>query len=245
LHPTERDAIVSRRWDNLFRVPAEYAHLDDFGGEDRLEIVGGEVLDRLRDDDRPGLLFAGHLANWEMATVAARRHGIDLALVYRDLNNPLIDRRVRDAQRSTGARLILKGHRGARSIISELGSGGHVLMLVDQRLRRGLPTPFMGIPALTAPDVAELAYRFDAPLVPLHVERLGGARFRVTAEPPLALPRTGDRRADVAAALVMVNARLEAWISARPEQWLWVHRRWSDELRSPQGEAPPLAIGRY
>ena len=231
---SEREAVVAGMWANLFRIPAEYSHLHEFLNDPaRVEIVGAEILEAIREDGRPGLLFSGHIANWEMATVAARRHRIDLALVYRDLNNPLIDRYVREHQASSGARLVLKGHHGARSLLSELAAGGHVLMLVDQRLRRGIRVPFFGLPAMTAPAVAELAYRFDAPLVPLRVERLRGARFRVTAEPPLELPRSGDRRADVAAAMTMVNGRLEAWIRARPEQWLWLHRRWVDEVPSP------------
>jgi len=28
--------------------------------------------------------------------------------------------------------------------------------------------------------------------------------------------------------MAQVNATLEEWIRDRPEQWLWVHRRWPD-----------------
>jgi KDO2-lipid IV(A) lauroyltransferase len=65
--------------------------------------------------------------------------------------------------------------------------------------------------------------------VPAHVERLGAARFRVVCEAPLALPATGDRIADIAALTAAINGCLERWIRARPEQWLWLHRRWPKE----------------
>ena len=99
-------------------------------------------------------------------------------------------------------------------------------MLVDQKYNEGIPVPFFGRDAMTAPTVAELALRFQVPLVPARVERLKGARFRLTLLPPLDLPNSGDRAADVHTVMSQVNALFESWIRDRPEQWLWLHRRW-------------------
>src|SRR5215470_8808613 len=92
----------------------------------------------------------------------------------------------------------------------------------------GIPVPFFGRLAMTAPALAVLALRLDCDVLPLRVERLDGARFRVTVFPPLPLPRSGEPHADAAALMARVNATLEEWIRDRPEQWLWVHRRWPD-----------------
>ena len=54
----------------------------------------------------------------------------------------------------------------------------------------------------------------------------------VTIEPPLALPGSGDRLADISALTAEMNRYLEKWIRARPESWLWLHRRWPKELHS-------------
>jgi Kdo2-lipid IVA lauroyltransferase/acyltransferase len=89
--------------------------------------------------------------------------------------------------------------------------------------------PFLGVEAMTAPAIAELAYRYDCPVVPARVERLKGARFRITFEPPLEKPATGDRQTDVKLLMTAVNDRLSAWIRERPEQWLWVHNRWPNQ----------------
>jgi KDO2-lipid IV(A) lauroyltransferase len=64
--------------------------------------------------------------------------------------------------------------------------------------------------------------------LPARVERLRGARFRLTIAPPLPLPRSGNRAADVSAVMAEVNRTLEAWIRERPEQWFWVHSRWPE-----------------
>jgi KDO2-lipid IV(A) lauroyltransferase len=81
---------------------------------------------------------------------------------------------------------------------------------------------------MTAPAIAELALRFNVPIVPARVERLDGARFRLTVYEPLALPADRNKDTAVPAILTEINARLEAWIRERPEQWLWLHRRWPD-----------------
>jgi Kdo2-lipid IVA lauroyltransferase/acyltransferase len=109
-----------------------------------------------------------------------------------------------------------------------LRRGEHLTMLADQKMNDGVPVPFFGRIAMTSSALASLALRFDCDVLPACVERLGGARFRLTVFPRLPLRRSGDHRADVAALMAEVNRRLEAWIRDRPEEWFWVHRRWPD-----------------
>jgi KDO2-lipid IV(A) lauroyltransferase len=101
-------------------------------------------------------------------------------------------------------------------------------LLADQKMNDGISVPFFGRPAMTSSALAFLALRFYCDVFPLRVERLAGAHFRVTVFPPLLLPRSGDRHTDAAALMTRVNETLEAWVRNRPEQWLWLHRRWPD-----------------
>ncbi len=222
-------AIVSGMWDNIGRICADYVHLPKLIGQRQpVELIGGEYLADAAAKGRPILLFSAHLANWEIATLAAQRRGLQPGVVYRRFNNPIIEHYARRAQRAAGAELIPKSPAGTRRLVEKLAAGGQVIMLVDQRLNSGISVPLFGRPAMTAPAIAKLAYRFDGLVVPVRVERLKGASFRVTIEPPLDLPDTGDRAADIRNVMVQVNARLEAWIRERPEQWLWLHRRWNE-----------------
>jgi len=100
--------------------------------------------------------------------------------------------------------------------------------LVDQKLNDGIPVPFFGREAMTAPALALLALHFDCAVLPARVERLQGAHFRLTIHPPLPLLRGVARAADAAALMAAVNRTLETWIRERPEQWFWLHRRWPD-----------------
>jgi KDO2-lipid IV(A) lauroyltransferase len=101
-------------------------------------------------------------------------------------------------------------------------------MLVDQKLNDGIAVPFFGRDAMTAPALARLARRYDCIVVPVRVVRLGGAHFRLICDPPLKVPKTADAQADALALMTEVNATIERWIRARPEQWFWLHRRWPE-----------------
>ena len=222
--------IVTGMWDNLGRVAAEYPHLRDIrvyepGG--RVETHGLEHVDQAVAAGRRMIVFSGHIANWEIGMLAGFQHGISVAQIYRAANNPLMDRMIARFRGDHGE-LIPKGAVAARRAIAALRRGEHLGLLADQKMNDGIPVPFFGRPAMTAPALAVLALRFDCDVLPMRVERLEGAHFRVTVSPPLPLPRSGDPHADAAALMARVNATLEGWIRDRPEQWLWVHRRWPD-----------------
>ncbi len=228
----EIEAILRAMWDNLGRVVAEYPHLGDFeldGPRRRVEVVGREHVERLRDDGIGGIFVSAHLGNWEIASLGATRNGLPLTHIYRSANNPHVERILRRLRAPIGGRHFPKGAAGAKHLIRALRAGEHLGMLVDQKFNDGIPVPFFGRDAMTAPAAAELALRFRCPIVPARVERLEGARFRVTVHPPLELPDSGDRHADAAEIMRRINALFESWIRERPEQWLWVHRRWPDE----------------
>lgn len=226
----EVERIVAAVWDNLGRVAAEYPHLRRirvFDPHGRVEIRGCEHMDQAIAAGRSTILFSAHLGNWEVAMLAAQQYGLSVAQIYRAANNPIVDRMIRHF-RGDCAELIPKGAVAARQAVAALRRGDHLTMLADQKLNDGVPVPFFGRPAMTAPALALLALRFDCDLLPVRVERLEGAHFRLTVFPPLKAPSSGDREADIAALLAEVNRTLEAWIRERPGQWFWLHRRWPD-----------------
>jgi len=173
------------------------------------------------------IIFSGHLANWENGALAAVQYGITVTQIYRAPNNPIIDRPIARFRGDRGE-YIPKGAAAARRAFAALYRGKHLTMLADQKLNEGIPLPFFNRPAMTATALALFALRFECDVLPAGVERMCGARFRLTVFPPLPLPRTGDHAADVAALTATVNATLESWIRDRPAKLLRVHRRWPD-----------------
>jgi KDO2-lipid IV(A) lauroyltransferase len=224
----EIEATVREVWENLGRVAGEFPHLPQLQvyGDPRVTVEGVEHIDRLRDDGRPGIFFTAHIGNWELAAIAVTQRGLPLGVVYRAANNPTADALIRRGRANLPGELLPKGREGAKRAIAILQAGGHLGLLPDQKMNDGIAMPFFGRPAMTAPAVAQFALKYDCPLVPIHVVREGGFRFRVVVEPPLDLRTTGDRHADVAAITAEVNRVIESWIRARPGQWLWLHKRW-------------------
>ncbi len=229
LSPTEARRIIGAMWDNLGRVVAEFPHLEritrNAGAGGRVEIVGAENVER----GAASILFSGHFSNWEVFAFCARDFGVSYAQIHRAANNPIVDRMLRRIRRLSENDIMPKGAQGARKAIAVLRDGRRLDMLVDQKMNDGIAVPFFGRPAMTAPAAARLGLRFGCALLPARLDRIGGCRFRLSFHAPLELTDSGDRQADVLAAMTRVNALLESWIRDRPDQWLWLHRRWPED----------------
>jgi KDO2-lipid IV(A) lauroyltransferase len=233
--PAEIERTLRGVWDNLGRTGTEYAHLDRLwdmtpdgpaeGGRIR-EIVGFEHAFALRDDAKPAILFTAHCGNWELLPIGAARHGLPLTVMFRTPNNPYSAALVKRIRRRSMGRLLPSGLMGTLAAAEAMDRGEHLGMLVDQYHTRGIEVPFFGRPVRTAATLAKLARRFDCPIVGAFVERLKGAQFRLVIMPPIEVPRTDDAQADERAIMAAVTKQIEDWVRPRPEQWLWLHRRW-------------------
>lgn len=232
--PKDRaDLIIGEVWENLGRTAAEFAHLDKFDPDapaPRVEVVGRERLEAR--SGRPAIFVSGHFANWEVGSIVLHALGVDYGVIYRAANNPLIDRLIiNERARVMSRRQIPKGKRGGRDMIEALKDGASLAMLVDQKLTSGgVPSPFFGKAAMTAPAAARLGLKYGAPIIPIEIERLGGARFRVTAHEAIPFAPSGDINADTQELTDRINLEIEALIRKRPGQWLWLHRRWGKEI---------------
>ena len=228
----DRAKIIVGMWNNLGRTIAEYPHLrtmNVWSVDSHVEIINGDIIDYLRDDGRPALLFLGHMANWEYATLCALQKGLPIAQLYRTLNNPYIAWLIGKVHGSITQELVTKGSEGAKQSLAALKRNGHLSMLVDQKLNEGIAVPFLGIDAMTAPALAKLALKFNCPLIPVRVERLTGVHCRVTYYPPIELPSVGTVNDKVYQLMLTVNTMLSQWIKDRPQDWLWLHNRWPRE----------------
>ena len=221
-----RREIVRAMWDNLGRMAAEYPHLDEIcdPSDGRVEYRGIELARQLAAGG-PGILVATHLANFEVSVVSAGAQGIPMVGISRAANNPLVQRIAERMRGVAPGKRIPKGAEGARAVMAELLKGSVIGVLNDQKFNEGFEARLLGLPAMTADGPAQLALRFKCPLILSRLERVGGARFRMSLEAQPAFEATGDRRADAQALTQAINDRFDAWIRERPEDWLWLHRR--------------------
>ena len=234
----EIDTILRGVWDNLGRMGAEFANLDrlwdfDPAHPERGRVTGDQTnierFLRLRDDGKPALIFAAHLANWELPGFGATAYHLDTAVLYRRPNIAAIDRWLHETRTASMGELISTSLDAPLKIAEALQRGAHVGMLVDQYYVRGVPVTFFGRRTMANPLLARLARHFDCPIVGTRVIRLPGNRFRGEITDPITPARDADGKIDIAGTMQIITNVVEGWVREHPEQWLWLHRRWRPE----------------
>jgi len=227
--PAEIDAIERGAWATIGSLAAEYAHIDTIccrEPERRVEIVVKGDLRGAQEEGRPAIFATAHLANFELATFAVSRVGAPVTALYTPHSNPLIDRMIQRRRSAINTRLVPRDG-GVRELVRELARGRSVGFVADTRMDGGELVPFFGRDAATTTVPARLALRFDCELVPVRVERLEGARFRVTLYDPVRAEAPGlDAKQRALVMTRKLNAHFEDWIRERPEQWQCMKRRW-------------------
>jgi Kdo2-lipid IVA lauroyltransferase/acyltransferase len=233
--PAEIEAILAGVWDNLGRVGAEFAHLDHIWEHDpahpqdsRIEIEtrSYELFTQLRLDGKPALIFAGHLANWELPALAAVAHGLDAAILYRRPNIASADQIIQDMRAVKMGTLIPAGRDAPLKLAEALKNGQHVGMLVDQYLTNGVEVTFFGRKTRANPMLARLLRQIECPIHGVRIIRLPGHRFRAELSEEVKPVRNAAGQIDIQGTMQAVTSVIEGWVREYPEQWLWLHRRW-------------------
>ncbi len=219
----EIENIIIRMWDNIGRNLGEFPHVNSMEIGKNVELNGAEILDSLHG--KQALFVTAHFGNWELTGLVAKYGNFPLHSFYRAPNNPLVHW-IYKTRLDIKGELLPKGSVGARRAIQLLRKGENIGILADQKMNDGIPVEFFGRPAMTAPALAQFAIKFNSPIIMVRSERLEGTNFRLTVFPPLEFSDSDN------ASTIMrkVNSVYEDWIRKKPEQWFWVHKRWSKTL---------------
>ncbi|MBR0832109.1 lipid A biosynthesis lauroyl acyltransferase [Bradyrhizobium manausense] len=233
--PDEIEQILMGVWDNLGRIGAEFAHIDHVWDYDRahpersrIELPKRtiELYDRIRDDGKPALIFASHLANWELPALAAPAHGLDAAILYRRPNIASADRIIQEMRQVNMGTLIPAGRDAPLRLAQALQDGKHVAMLIDQYLTGGVEVTFFGRKTRANPMLARLLRQVECPIHGVRIIRLPGFRFRAELTEEIPPVRDAEGKIDIQGTTQAVTNVIEGWVREYPEQWLWLHRRW-------------------
>ena len=209
--------------DNAGRNMIELYSKAEFMARARRAPVEGPGLDAIRAaraEGRPVIFVTGHFGNFHAARVAMIEQGFDMGIFYRPMSNAFFNRRYIQAMSTISEPMFEQGRRGMVQMVKHLRSGGVLAILTDLNAHDGLPLRFFGKPAMSPLATAELALKFNAPLVPVWgIREENGLDFRVIVESPVSVT-------DPVTMTQEVNDRLEAQVRERMDQWFWIHRRW-------------------
>jgi len=213
-------------WNNYGRILSEYMFLKKFRSPEfkkNLEIEGQEILDKIKIGKKPVVFISGHFNNYELMTMQIDKSGINVAAIYRPLNNifmKILQDKIRE--KYICKNYIKKGMSGVRQLLTLFKKGHSIAVMIDQRVREGMKLKFFENDAYTTTIPAQFVKKFNCNIVPIYIERTHGIHFKMKIYEPLRF-----KPEDTVEKITLdLNLLLEKMILNKPEQWIWTHNRW-------------------
>jgi len=222
----ELNKIKKSMWNNYGRVLAEYMFLKGFRNNklaSNINLEGEEILKKIRYENTPVIFISGHFSNFELMAMQIDKRGIDLAAVYRPLNNIFLNivmERIR--KRYICKNQIKKGTLGVRQLLKFFKTGHSIALMIDQRVSEGIKSKFFNQEAFTTTIPAQFIKKFNCKIVPVYIERHNQIEFNIKVENPIEFSKH-DSTEKITRDL---NIWLEKTIIRNPKEWIWSHDRW-------------------
>ena len=223
--------IIEKMWSNYGLVLAEYIFLKDFRlnkfKKPHMRVKGEEILKKISDRKKPVIFISGHFSNFEMMAMELEKRNINLATIYRPLNNIFLNPIMIYLRKKYICRnQIKKGLVGTRETINYLKKNTSIALMVDQRVGESERFPFFGIPAHTTTIPAQLSLKFDLEIIPIYLRREKDNSFYMEVQEPLGYTKTNNLDEDKKNITLSINKKIEEMILRSPGQWIWTHSRW-------------------
>ena len=220
------EIISKKMWKNYGRILSEYVFIKNFRNSKNEKIIsveGQEILDKIKNTKEPVVFISGHFNNFELMAMQIEKSGINLAAIYRPLNNIFLNKIMERIRKKYICRKqIKKGSSGTRDLLKSFKKNYSIALMIDQRVSEGIRCEFFGQPALTTTIPAQLFKKFGCKIVPVYVERINGIFFKIKVSEPINF----SKESSIEEITLDLNKWLERMILINPGQWIWSHNRW-------------------
>ena len=153
--------------------------LESFNSEKYLTIEGQEILDNLKKNNEKVIFISGHFDNFELMAMHIEKSGINLAAIYRPLNNIFLNPIMEKIRKKyICKKQIKKGISGTKEILKEFKSGSSIALMIDQRVSEGIKSKLFNKDALTTTIPAQFVKKFNCKIVPIFIERKENKNFQ-------------------------------------------------------------------
>ena len=226
LNQNEIKKISQKMWSNYGRILSEYVFIKKFRKSKKnfkIDVTGQEILEEIKNNNEPVIFVSGHFNNFELMAMQIENAGIELAAIYRPLNNFFLNNimekiRINDICKNQ----IKKGKSGTRELLEFFKKGTSIALMIDQRVSEGIRIDFFGEPAATTTIPAQLVKKYNCEIVPIYIERKNNFYFKMFVNKPISF-ETKDSIENIS---IFLNNLLEKMILKNPDQWIWTHDRW-------------------
>jgi KDO2-lipid IV(A) lauroyltransferase len=226
INSKEINIIKKDMWNNYGRTLSEYMFLKNFRNnklESNIHLEGKEILEKIKNEKKPVIFVSGHFSNFELMAMQIEKSGINLAAIYRPLNNIFLNvlmERIR--KKYICKNQIKKGTRGIRELLRLYKKGYSVALMIDQRVTEGVRSKFFDEDAFTTSIPAQFIKKFNCKVVPIYIERFNDINFNIKIDKPINFSK------DISTKEITrdLNIWLEKMILKNPGKWIWSHNRW-------------------
>ena len=221
-----REKIIDNMWGNYGRILAEYPHLKNFKNgklKQFINIEGGHFLENLKVNKKNAVFVSGHFNNFELMAMQIENKGIDLAAIYRPLNNfflnPIMEYiRINHICKNQ----IKKGKSGSRELVKMFKEGKSIALMIDQRVSEGTYINFFNRKCYTTTIPAQLFKKYNCEIIPVYIERNEKYHFNLCFKEPLKFEESQSTESIT----LQLNQVIEKMVENNPDQWIWSHDRW-------------------
>tara|TARA_B110000967_G_C18811591_1_gene523898 strand:+ start:137 stop:997 length:861 start_codon:yes stop_codon:yes gene_type:complete len=218
--------ITKKMWSNYGRILSEYMFIKKFrfsSLESNISVEGQEILEEIKKNNEPVLFISGHFNNFELMAMHIEKSGINLAAIYRPLNNFFLNFIIEKIRRKyICKKQIKKGRMSVRQLLSLFKQKYSIALMIDQRVTEGIRSDFFGQKALTTTIPAQFVKKFNCRVVPIYIERKNGIKFKIVINKPIHF----SKEESITSITNNLNKWLEGKVLQNPEQWIWSHDRW-------------------
>lgn len=189
------------------------------------EFHGQENIDRVLAKKKGVILLTLHLGNGDMASAGLALHGYPIVVLSKYFKLKWLNDLWFGLREKFGTEFI-PARDSSFPILKALKRGKSIAIPLDQFTGPpiGVRTTFFGVETGTAAGMAVMAERSGAPVLLIHTVRLPDGRCSVTWGKEIPVPLfEGETSEQITQRF---NDELEALVRMKPEQWMWIHRRW-------------------
>ena len=222
----EMNNIKKDMWNNYGRILSEYMFLKNFRNnklKSNIQLEGGEILEQIKKEGTPVIFVSGHFSNFELMAMQIEKSGVNLAAIYRPLNNIFLNvlmERIR--KKYICKNQIKKGTSGVRQLLKLFKEGYSIALMIDQRVSEGIRSKLFNEDAFTTTIPAQFIKKFGCKIVPIYIERSSDINFHIKIDKTIEFSKDSSTEKITRD----LNIWLEKMILKNPGKWIWSHNRW-------------------
>ena len=225
--PEERKVVLKSMWYNYGKIFSEYMFLRKFRNSPdyskNILIKNYKILEEIKKNNEPVIFVSGHFNNFELMAMYLDKFGINLAAIYRPLNNKFLNPIMEYIRKNYICNnQVKKGVSGTKQLLKHFKNNTSIALMIDQRVSQGIKSNFFNEPAYTTTIPAQFVKKFNAKVVPIYIERTKENKFNLEIYEPLIFNKTDS----IEQITDELNQLLEKMILKNPDQWIWTHNRW-------------------